>query len=881
MSSSFLSPPDDDHDHDANLPDGWGDEDDLELDDDDDDQDDNQGHHDVVPKEEDDDENLYYYEHEEEEEEEEEVVFHSTAALSSPSQQHHHHMTTTMSKRMTQRQEKEDVVEFADDLENTNHTPLDAWDFEDEDNHLDDPNMMDDDDEDDDDEGAGARDDPKKNASAATAPSSSPRPTIPSHLHQDDGDTCNNTLLYQELVQYVTVQLELLWPSMNAILDAEYNTIHHAQHLVQYYQQRQPQLATYTLEKELHRMQYQVQVVATVDQQQQQKKNKGHVVVLTNPMEITQYFSKNNRHDDDDDDDDDKGHDELLLLAASNQSLLADLLHVMTGPDRLIRSQYFATCLATSCQFHIITTTTTTTPTTPTTPTVTCQAQFELSLPCHDNHRVTTTTTSNRASSSSSSSSSSRLVVATFGATITFSPRLPMIHYQITHLNVILPPNDVPHALGSVALFLKDMMDMNDDMMMSESTPIPDHESSDADLFRDMFFLEQTQDFIKSQQRGVKSAWNQVNAVVNLQSKLDTVTNLMSTGQEVFMSAANAAAANVVAAAAAANMESNMSSYGQEEEGDDEKVEERVEEEEVSFHQDSERSYPQLAPSHHHGEPIMAFAPPPVRPPPPPSVLQPPPPHRNVPMHPPAARTTAAAVTSERPTSILGGFISRLAQSVAIPDEDDIYRKEYGFSTADAATAHHNAAAPSLYRREEDVPTRTHHPPHHHQAHHQQGQPQFPLPAPPSLGFPRPPSQPSAPPLAKPPATSSNSMDSKVMANAFDHRSHENVAKQHVLPHEDVEVVQDGWDDVDDELLLDDDDDDNHDPPVSHSSHEAPPTAYAATTAATTSVAVAMNDVPKPSRLVTIATSYNPEDDIIETRKRWVNPRPGTRQITI
>lgn len=201
-----------------------------------------------------------------------------------------------------------------------------------------------------------------------------------------------------EVIQYVTQQLETLWPSMNKILAEEYNTPDHARRLVNYYQQR-PHLASFTLEKELERMQYQVQLAG------------DNNTVLTDAMEIAAYFQEHhppsacatNAND-----------WNQVLLCSANQSLLADFLNALTGPDRLIKPQHSTSCSATQCQFQLNLK--------PSNVAVTCHADFEMSIPFQ--------------ADTSCNSMTSRLVIATFSADIVFQPSVPRIHYQIADLNV-------------------------------------------------------------------------------------------------------------------------------------------------------------------------------------------------------------------------------------------------------------------------------------------------------------------------------------------------------------------------------------------------------------------------------------------------------------
>ncbi len=201
-----------------------------------------------------------------------------------------------------------------------------------------------------------------------------------------------------EVIQYVTQQLETLWPSMNKILAEEYSTPDHARRLVHYYQQR-PHLASFTLEKELERMKYQVSLEGDDN------------TVLTDAMEIADYFQEQHPPSACQSNDNDRNQD---LICSANQSLLADFLHALTGPNRLIKPQHSTSCSATQCQFQLNMK--------PSNVSVTCHADFEMSIPFQADTSCNSTTL--------------RLVIATFSADIVFQPSVPMIQYHISELNV-------------------------------------------------------------------------------------------------------------------------------------------------------------------------------------------------------------------------------------------------------------------------------------------------------------------------------------------------------------------------------------------------------------------------------------------------------------
>jgi len=118
-----------------------------------------------------------------------------------------------------------------------------------------------------------------------------------------------------------------------------------------YYESR-PNLKTYTLEKEVHRMDY---VVVQVD---------GTVLEGADAIRSVFWREDNNLTGDNADNDseidpassgdkDSKTSDEELLWRASNQSILADVLASITDLKGLVRPQFMATAVARSVSFRI------------------------------------------------------------------------------------------------------------------------------------------------------------------------------------------------------------------------------------------------------------------------------------------------------------------------------------------------------------------------------------------------------------------------------------------------------------------------------------------------------------------------------------------------
>jgi len=96
-----------------------------------------------------------------------------------------------------------------------------------------------------------------------------------------------------------------------------------AQELRSYYISR-PNLHTYTLTTELHRMQYTV--------------SEGRSRHLTDIKIIRKKYSN---------------REECKIWRAANQSLVADAIKCLTGPDNIIRPQHLASAIADECHFYV------------------------------------------------------------------------------------------------------------------------------------------------------------------------------------------------------------------------------------------------------------------------------------------------------------------------------------------------------------------------------------------------------------------------------------------------------------------------------------------------------------------------------------------------
>jgi hypothetical protein len=415
--------------------------------------------------------------------------------------------------------------------------------------------------------------------------------------------------IQQQLEKYVSSLDRIAW-SINAVLEFEYNTPEKAQELVDYYSAR-PQLADYTRTKELPRMDYQVVLPF------------GHVE--TDKTEIrAQYLP-----------------DESLLSRCANQSLLADLLHQITGPDLIVRPAFLSVCVARWCKFTIhfagnlggedM---------------VDCACRLHLSLPTAEGER---------------------LDIAEVTVQIVFKPLEPMVEYRILSIDVLL--KDMSKLKGT-AQFLN--------MIEGHFDEFPGHEdvqlqNAPADKYRDAF-LENSQKLLTQSTLGMKSALQQMEAVVNLRQKFNIVKGGYKTISKFIPDTDQLLAAEEEARNVAKAREQQLQQHRQ------------------------NRIAPPTPPQ---GPPPGVH---PRHPQPGASALAPPPPSE-----------------ASRPTSILGGIVSSgwsaLAKSIAIPDEDPA---PYG------AAPSQTEQQPTLYRTEPAAPIDQ--PPSVYNRH-ETPPPQFPRPS--------------------------------------------------------------------------------------------------------------------------------------------------------
>lgn len=377
-----------------------------------------------------------------------------------------------------------------------------------------------------------------------------------------------------ELSNYIK-SLDRMLTSINAVLEFEYNTRQKAEELVEYYENR-PQLAEYTRTKELHRMNYEV-----ISPHGYVETDKGRIVSENLLPDIA------------------------IVSRAANQSLLADLLQVITGHDLIVRPQYFTVSIATWCKFVIHLGD-------QGTDMIDCRAKLSLFLPTTEGDR---------------------LIIAEVTVSAIFCPGKPMVEFKVIKIEVLLKDFS---KLSGVADFLSAMEGNNEDHQVINSSP---------DVYRDAF-LEKSQRFFALSSEGMKSAFKQMDSVINFRGKMHSISSFIPDTDQLLA----------------------------------------VEEEAIAFaearkelQQQHESSFPR-----------------------PPPTLE---------SNPSSRRLQKSLHTGDlnRPKSILGGLVrsgwKTLANSVAIPDDDPAIYGEFVPSQPPPTTFHSDPGQQLLlYRKEEDKP---------------------------------------------------------------------------------------------------------------------------------------------------------------------------------
>ena len=260
----------------------------------------------------------------------------------------------------------------------------------------------------------------------------------------------------------------------NQMFGSKLNNGEEALELCRYYHDR-PQLRDYTLNTEVPRMDYQVMI--------------SDEVVLTETFDIQKHFSDYPVDDLVDD----------MLLRSSNQSLLADAFQIITGPDGIVRNQFLATAVATTCRFVLDMRRSNSN-----------QPRRHVQADCQMMIGVP-----------SGEPSQSKLNLATLRLLIHFCPEPagpPSIKYEIVSIRPLLNPSvqtdelRIRHAAES----LEEHDMLNDASSFNNTSP------NDTNA-RDNFIQS-----ITSTQSGFKSALKDIDNVINVSSKLNILKSVTS-----------------------------------------------------------------------------------------------------------------------------------------------------------------------------------------------------------------------------------------------------------------------------------------------------------------------------------------------------------------
>lgn len=281
---------------------------------------------------------------------------------------------------------------------------------------------------------------------------------------QDDGQSIPapsrlDSRLYGDIEAYI-LSLNHIGPSANALLDAEYNNCEKAAELCAYYAER-PGLTAYTIEKELARMEYELILQPTSPRP------------ITDKNEVARWLSQ----------------DRSLLSRCANQSILADLLQVLSAPDCLIRPQFMATAIAEACRFRIDMVRSL----------VQVQALLGLCLPTE----------------------TGRWRVAEISVQVSFvpNPHQPWIEFRLESILPQTGPRDPSWRtnLESVTEIVSMMHpEENEEMMHPMAGP----------NFRDTF-LQQSQNLLQTSAVGMHSAWKEFDSVTGLTTKLNRLPGFL------------------------------------------------------------------------------------------------------------------------------------------------------------------------------------------------------------------------------------------------------------------------------------------------------------------------------------------------------------------
>ena len=296
-------------------------------------------------------------------------------------------------------------------------------------------------------------------------------------------------MVEQKLLEYIHQLQEVsLLNSLNQELELKHNNPETALELCRYYHERE-NLREYTLDAEVPRMDYQIMI--------------SDAMILTETHEIQQHFRDHpvdNLVDD-------------MLLRASNQSLLADIFPVITGPNKIIRMQFGANAVATKCRLVL--------DMRGMVRTLQVECTMTISIP-----------------SGMSAAAAAKLDLAALRLMINFSPdpTAPFVKYQLVSMHTLLDANlDADREKIRAA---SEEMDhdqiMEQTMHMQEMMPATATRNS-ANV-RDNF-LNSIVSTHTHTAAGFKSALRDIDDVVNVSSKLNYLKKVSAAAMPVLPSA--------------------------------------------------------------------------------------------------------------------------------------------------------------------------------------------------------------------------------------------------------------------------------------------------------------------------------------------------------
>jgi hypothetical protein len=243
--------------------------------------------------------------------------------------------------------------------------------------------------------------------------------------------------------------------SLKSVFEVQNNENENAHQLVKYYESR-PKLRDYTIKTELPRMEY---IVITKEKKVLESKQEVESYMLTLPDNV--------------------------LIRSANQSLLADVISNLTGPDLFIRPQYLASAIASMCKFTIEESI------------VHCDCHLCLSLPGCDGCAVK---------------------VAELDIIIEFVPEISYIKYMLSDVMFCI---DSYKRLDQSAQFLATVLtqEVNEEYQTHVSNP---------DAYRDSLLIQlsKTRQVIEYGQVGLSSAWEQIDRAASVTQKLKFVKSV-------------------------------------------------------------------------------------------------------------------------------------------------------------------------------------------------------------------------------------------------------------------------------------------------------------------------------------------------------------------